>query len=214
MVFNSKMEPQDIVVVSVRPAPEPVPDPAPAPELECAICNEIVDRLISVCPGEKYEDHRVCKTCINKMSKENEAIGCVYCGWRPEFRRDVVVVTTAPRPSSPVRRRPTVSGWRPCVSLSDALAYLLVGSFLAVLYMVIMACLLFVYKCVWSGVISDRSWCRHSGDVLTIENAGLGFVATLVIAGFVTLISLLVSWSRPKVEQFVKRCYGSQNEER
>ena len=210
MVFNSKMEPQDIVVVSVRPAP----NPDAVPELECAICNEIVDTLISVCPGEKYEDHRVCKTCINKMSKENEAIGCVYCGWRPEFRRDVVVVTTAPRPSSPVRRRPTVSGWRPCVSLSDALAYLLVGSFLAVLYMVVMACLLFVYKCVWSGVISDRSWCRHSGDVLTIENAGLGFVATLVIAGFVTLISLLVSWSRPKVEQFVKRCYGSQNEER
>jgi hypothetical protein len=195
---------EDVVVISVKPAPE----------MECAICNELVDSLISVCPGEKHDDHRVCKTCVNKMSKENEAIGCVYCGWRPGPVEDTTVeAVPAERPAP--ERTVYVKCMQPCIdSLNITLAYLLVGSLLAVFYLVMMSCLLFVYKCTWGNIIGDRSWCRHNGEMLTIENAVLGFVITLILAGVGIGTSLMVTWMKPRVKQLVDRCYGSQNEER
>ena len=213
MVFNEKKaEPmriqtiEDVVVISVKPAPE----------MECAICNELVDSLISVCPGEKHDDHRVCKTCVNKMSKENEAIGCVYCGWRPGPVEDTTVeAVPAERPSP----EPERTAWANCKyncrdRFSLTLMYLLLGCMLAVFYLVMMSCLLFVYKCTWGNIIGDRSWCRNRGGMVTIENAGLGFVVTLILCGVAMSTFLLATWMKPRVKQLVDRCYESPNEER
>ena len=65
-----------------------------------------------------------------------------------------------------------------------------------------------------NNIIGDRSWCRHNGEMLTIENAVLGFVITLILAGVGIGTSLMVTWMKPRVKQLVDRCYGSQNEER
>ena len=49
---------------------------------------------------------------------------------------------------------------------------------------------------------------------MTIENAGLGFVVTLILCGVAMSTFLLATWMKPRVKQLVDRCYESPNEER
>ena len=169
---------QDVVVISVKPAP--------VKELECAICNEIVGSLISVCPGDKHDDHRICDSCINKMTRTNAAIGCVYCGWIPD--NTITNTNENPRDRNIIVSTSGAS-IHPDYNCKDkftfGLVYLLIGCFVTLFYLIVMSSLFFSYKCIWGGIIGDKSWCRQNGDIITIENAAFGSIATLIIIVFV-----------------------------
>lgn len=182
---------QDIIVISVKPGP--------VKQLECAICNEIVTNLISVCPGDKHDHHRICDSCINKMKRTNAAIGCVYCGWIPdntitnttENLRDRNIIVS-------LSDTPIYSSYNCKDTFTFGLVYLLMGCFIVIFYIIMMSALLWTYKCIWGEIVNDKRWCLEKGQGhFSLENATLGFAITLILFGVPTLLMRFILWLKP-----------------